>query len=276
MPASVLDGGVTPLGYVLAVPPRIKHNQLVIVVHGVSSQPATVIREFAPVGREYGFVTLAPDFSGMSFRGYQRLSSSAGAGGAALALERLAAQVSARLGLDPMRFDLAGFSGGAQFAHRFAMTRPGLVRRLVVAAAGWFSECDSSLAFPQGMGGMADDELLRQFLAIPIRIAVGTEDNSRGSNLRKESQLDARQGSNRLERAEFWHSHLIQRARELGIASDNRLVLLPGTGHQFRQAVENGNLDRMVANFLCGDGSLEQSNGLLSLDQTAPPSALVK
>jgi len=269
MSASVLDAGVAPLGYMLAVPPRLKHEQLVIVVHGVSSQPATVIKEFATIGREYGFATLAPDFSGRNFRGYQRLSSNAGPDGAARTLEHLAAQVSATLGLDPARFDLAGFSGGAQFAHRFAMTRPGRVRRLVIAAAGWFSECDPNLAFPEGMGGMADEEMLRQFLAIPIRIAVGTEDSSRGSNLRKGSQLDARQGNNRLERAEFWHSHLNQRARALGIASDNRLVHLPGTGHQFRQAVENGNLDRIIADFFCAGGNSDQCSGLFSLDQPA-------
>ena len=46
------------------------------------------------------------------------------------------------------RVDLVGFSGGAQFAHRFAMLYPGCVRRVVVAAAGWYTYIDPSRPFP--------------------------------------------------------------------------------------------------------------------------------
>jgi pimeloyl-ACP methyl ester carboxylesterase len=41
------------------------------------------------------------------------------------------------LGADRVRFNLVGFSGGAQFAHRYAMAHPERVAGLVAIAAGW-------------------------------------------------------------------------------------------------------------------------------------------
>ena len=43
-------------------------------------------------------------------------------------------------GIDTRRINLFGFSGGAQFAHRYAMAHPGSVNALVLTAPGWFTE----------------------------------------------------------------------------------------------------------------------------------------
>ncbi len=237
------------LGYQIFVPPRIVHGRILVVVHGVQSSAATMIQRFAPMAKRLGVVLLAPDFTGSNFRGYQRLSGKGGCDAAA-ALDQIVSTEARRIGLDPQACDLFGWLGGAQFAHRYAMTRPERVRRLIVGAAGWYSECDAQLPFPAGMGGKAAAETLRRFLEIPVTVAVGAEDTARDHNLRRSPALDRRQGRTRLRRARFWFGQLQAAAAEQGVAGDFSLHILPQTGHRFREAIERGGLVGVVARAL--------------------------
>lgn len=237
------------LGYQIFVPPRVVHSRMLVVVHGVQSSAATMIQRFAPMAKRLGVVLLAPDFTGRSFRGYQRLAGN-GSRDAAAALDLVVRTEAQRLGLDPQACDLFGWSGGAQFAHRYAMSRPERVRRLIAGAAGWYSECDALLPFPEGMGGKASAETLRHFLAIPVTVAVGAEDTARDRNLRRSAALDRRQGRTRLQRARFWYSHLQAAAAAQGVTGNFSLNILPQTGHRFREAIERGGLINVVAKAL--------------------------
>jgi pimeloyl-ACP methyl ester carboxylesterase len=253
------------LGYQLFVPPRIAHSHLLVVVHGVQSSAATMIQRFTPMAKRFGVVLLAPDFTGTSYRGYQRLSGK-GSLDAAAALDRVVHVEAQRLRLDPHACDLFGFSGGGQFAHRYAMTRPERVRRLIVGAAGWYSECDAELPFPEGMGGKASAETLRRFLAVPVIVAVGAEDTARDRNLRRSVALDRRQGRSRLERARFWHLHLEEAAIQHGVSGNFTLKILPQTGHRFRDAIDRGGLTEIVAEAL---GCLPDNDGPVLITQQA-------
>ncbi len=235
------------LGYQLAVPPQIRHRHLLVLVHGISSRPATLLKHFGKIARRNGIVLLAPDFSGEAFRGYQRLGAGTRRDGAAEMLTQTACHTARSLGLDAERFDLAGYSGGAQFAHRYAMTRPGSVRSLTLGAAGWYSEASLDLPFPQGLGGRARAEALRAFLALPIHLAVGSDDRQSDASLRRSPELDARQGCNRLERARFWADHLCRTAAEQGIEARIRLSEMPSAGHSLAEAVALGRFDRLLA-----------------------------
>lgn len=240
-------GDAPPLGYLLHVPAIVHEPKVLVLVHGVSSTASTMARYFAPLADRAGVVLMAPDFSNDQFRGYQRLKGRDGSDEAAVALDQAAHDVAQRLGLEAGSFDLFGFSGGAQFAHRFAMTRPDRVRRLIVAAAGWYTECDLGLAFPQGVRRRADHATLRKFLALPISIVVGDHDVGHDDNLRKTDALDRRQGFNRLERANFWAGHLrAVAAAEYGADCDVTLTLLSQVGHSFRAAVKDGDLVDLV------------------------------
>ena len=107
-------------------------------------------------------------------------------------------------GLSLRRFHLFGFSGGAQFAHRYAMMRPARVQSLHLAAAVWYTFADTTTSWPRGLArtpqGRQITANLARFLALPIRLYVGENDTERDANLRQKPSIDAQQGANRKER----------------------------------------------------------------------------
>ena len=237
-------------GCQVALPSRIRHSHLLVLVHGLVSRPANLLRHFGAMAERHGIAIMAPDFSGPVWRGFQRLAAAGLADRAAERLESAALDLAGRLGLDDQSFDLAGYSAGAQFAHRFAMTRPDRVRSLMIGAAGWYTEADLALPYPEGLGGVADPARLAAFLGLPIQVVVGSADRQSDASLRRSPELDARQGRNRLERARFWSEQVAQRAAERGIESRITLAELPGTGHSLSEAVNLGRLDRLLADHI--------------------------
>ena len=151
-------------------------------------------------------------------------------------------------------FELFGYSGGAQFAHRFAMLYPHLVERLTVASAGWYTFPDTA-AFPYGLAprpGRADNwgpclaAGLDGFLGIPIQVCVGARDGVPDANTRSGPDIDRQQGSDRVTRAHRWAEALRQTAGARGITARIDLAVLPGCGHDFRDCIRLGGLDALV------------------------------
>jgi len=87
-------------------------------------------------------------------------------------------------GIDTKKFFLAGFSGGGQFAHRFAYLHPERVLALSVGAPGRATFLDKSLKWPNGIqdvGNVFDPQLVidkTNFGQIEeIQLVIGGEDN---------------------------------------------------------------------------------------------------
>lgn len=240
------------LPYHLYMPAR-PQAPLLVLVHGVSTRPARLIEYASALAARHGVPLLAPDFSGDAFAGYQRVKGRDGRMDAARALRLAVNEVCIRHGLASDRFDLMGFSAGAQFAHRFALHFPASVRRAVVASAGWYTYLDRTLAYPQGVGtdegapGAPDPEA---FLRLPILVAVGEKDTERGENLRTSPDLDRRQGAHRFERACRWFDHLSEEALKRGVADQFEFCVLPKTGHSLKEAVRHGGLMGRSFDFL--------------------------
>ncbi|MCP5149830.1 MAG: hypothetical protein H6983_22820 [Ectothiorhodospiraceae bacterium] len=222
-----------------------------VAVHGIlrrADDQATLLGERAAAS---GRVVVAPLFDERRWPRYQQVVRGKRADLALLALMadlRLAGTVATR------RFELVGYSGGAQFAHRFAMLYPHLVSRLTVVSAGWYTFPDAA-PFPYGLAprpGRTGDwgpQLaagLEQFLRIPITVCVGAEDTERDDNLRGGDAIEAQQGGNRVTRATRWVAALEAAARAHGISPSIELVALPDCGHDFRQCVRRGGLDRIA------------------------------
>ena len=151
-------------------------------------------------------------------------------------------------------FELTGYSGGAQFAHRFALLYPHLVSRLTVASAGWYTFPDEA-AFPYGLSARSDgsddwgprmEAGLDRFLCLPIQVSVGSEDCLQDPNTRSGPEIDRQQGLDRVTRAARWAEALRQAAVARGIAPRIDLSVLPGCGHDFRTCIEKGGLDRLT------------------------------
>ncbi len=236
--------------YYLYVPNRVDPEALPLVtVHGISRGADEHLVAFAASAERSGRVLIAPLFSEAQCRRYQRvIVDRCQADRALFATLR---EVAEATGVEVDRFDLFGFSGGAQFAHRFALLHPERVARLAVSSAGWYTLPDTLDAYPYGLapGPRASQRFrpkLEAFLEIPILVLVGERDVERDSALRKEERVDRRQGLTRVERAARWSQALRRAAARTGVAAEVRFHSLPSCGHAFEDCVRDGGLVEQV------------------------------
>ncbi len=228
-------------------------SRVLLAVHGISRQSELMIRWLGEAADEQGYTILAPHFSQKDFNGYQRLGGVSGGRADAALMAMLADAERFLPGLRFERVCLFGFSGGAQFAHRFTLLHGDQVAALVLAAAGWYTPLDSRLNFPWGLrpGRRFRDSHFsaRALLSTPILTAVGVDDVLQDDALRRDPRIDAREGTTRKARAHWWYRHVQKGTQKLGLAVDHEFRLLPGTGHAFDQAVLRGGLDRHLFDF---------------------------
>jgi pimeloyl-ACP methyl ester carboxylesterase len=251
-------GGNTPLSYYLwRHPDGDATDRWLVAVHGISRDAREQVRLLRAAAAIYGFSLVCPLFDEARYRGYQQL----GLGGAGLRADRALMVLHDALGrrfVMPSRFDLFGFSGGAQFAHRFALMHPHRVRRLGIAAAGWYTLLDGERAFPYGTRtdsiASAPRAALAEFVRIPQLVLVGSEDTRRDGALRKREHLDREQGRNRRLRASAWVASVRRVGLALGHAPSIDECVLEGVGHDFSEAVHRGRLPEHLFDFLIEQG----------------------
>ena len=243
-----------PLKYHLFLPAADTRKPLLVLVHGVSTRPETMVELFAVDAARHGRPLMTPHFDDDDFDEYQRLGSPAEPLESARALVTALGEAFKRIGQPQAPVDLMGFSGGAQFVHRFGLFFPQLVRRLVIAAPGWYTWLDAKEAYPYGIGPSAASEQrtpdVAAFLKLPKLVAVGEEDTKRDTQLRT-GRADA-QGRTRLERARRWVAHVNEQAEQKG-GVRTKLEVLPDTPHSVARAVRKGGLDEKMFRFLEGD-----------------------
>lgn len=236
----------------LALPEKISDRlPPIVAVHGIRREADAQANLFAERAAALGRPVIAPIFEKDRWPRYQQ---AVRRGRADLALLSL---------MDALRregiwhtgtFDLFGFSGGAQFAHRFAMLHPETVSRLTTASAGWYTFPDDAV-FPYGLSprpGRTDrwapglTANLDRFLKIPIQVCVGADDSQPDRNTRSGPEIDAQQGTHRMARAARWARALQDIAMARGIAPRVTFWALSACGHDFRVCVTRGRLDRIV------------------------------
>lgn len=218
-----------------------------VAVHGIHRDARTQATLFGQRAAEQGRVVIAPLFRYRHWRGYQQVYGKRRADHGLLALLD---ELSATLPIDMSRFDLFGYSGGAQFAHRFAFAYPHRIVELHLLAAGWYSFPDDE-PYPYGLGlpvslipGFSPllKASLGHFLSLPIRVYVGEQDNVVDEHVRTGVAIDRQQGLHRLERGRRWVNALCELAQARGLDPDISFQLLPDSGHDFKTCVERGGL----------------------------------
>jgi pimeloyl-ACP methyl ester carboxylesterase len=251
--------------YLLYVPTRMPHGASILVtVHGVSRNVEEHARLFAPYAEEHGVVLIAPFFTSGRNEGYQRLSEEGSAMRADRALDAIVAEVSAATGASGSRFRLFGFSGGAQFAHRYTLAHPERVISAAIGAAGWYTFPDDHTPYPYGLGASPERSELRfepgRFLRVPIAVFVGDEDTTGGENFRRDELVDAQQGTTRRERARRWVEAMNHAARQRGLAPPASFHEVAGIEHSFHQFMTKGDLGERVFAALFGSPSPAGAN----------------
>ncbi|MBN8279975.1 MAG: hypothetical protein J0M16_05160 [Gammaproteobacteria bacterium] len=249
--------GAEPLRYYAYVPEGFQSGgPLVAVVHGISRNAREHIVAFAPWARRSGIALVAPLFDREHTRDFQQLGWTGAGWRADHLLRRAVDAMAAATGADGARFALFGYSGGAQFSHRYAMAYPREIRALATCAAGYYTWPTAQMEFPYGLDcrrlGPGVGFSLDDFLAIPTLTTVGLRDTARDHNLRSSPELDALQGADRVERARRWVDALVTATRARQLEPRHAFAGIPGVAHDFRKAIARGLAD-LVWPFLAGD-----------------------
>jgi len=238
--------------YYLYLPRQPAGRRRVLVsVHGVSRNALEHIELFRDSADRYGVVLVAPVFTFEGFRDYQRLGRKGRGPRADLALIRILNEIQMAAGLDTGKVDMFGFSGGAQFVHRFCYAHSQRVRSLVLGSAGWYTMPDRSLQYPYGTADARGLDAVRFNLGaaarLPTLVVVGEEDDREDDEELNRSRFVVQsQGRHRLERARTWTAAMNTLAGRQGLPGSVDLQVLPGVGHSFRQAVLEGGLAHHV------------------------------
>ncbi len=233
--------GRESLPHLLRLPPEgTAPRGLLVSVHGISRNALEHAELLAEGAARHGLALLAPVFSRAAFPGYQRLVRGVDGrrpDGAFLDLLDWVRRGPVPVGAE--QTVLVGYSGGAQFVHRFLLAHPGEAAGALLAAAGWYTWPDPQRKPPHGVAGLGEARL-RAFLGRPIVVAVGSRDVERDPALRTGRRLDELQGSTRLERARRWVRAMRAAAEGRGQAAHVRLRLLAGARHSFAECMAAG------------------------------------
>ena len=229
-------------------PEAVTHARPLLALHGISRNSEELCAAFSEAAAQSGRVVVVPHFSAEAWPVFQRITRRARPDKALLAL------FSTLRGLSDHfqgPFDVFGFSGGAQLAHRFAMLYPELVGDLHLGAAGWYTFPDECCNYPYGIRDAQGSKQswgqrmysgLNTFLQRDITVYVGEQDVERDASLRVNAQLDKQQGRNRLERAQSYIARINELQTGLGLPPTGRLITLAGCGHSFSDCAENSGL----------------------------------
>lgn len=205
---------------------------LVVTVHGTRRRAETLRDAFAGFAERLGCVVLSPLFpagiTGPNDVDSYKLLSPAGFRPDEVLLH-MVDEVAARWHVRTDRFHLHGFSGGGQFAHRFAYLHPGRLASLSVGAPGRVTLLDPTAHWWRGTADMAeqfgtdaDPAVLR---GLPVQLVIGEQDTDAGE-LAPDGDGTAPAGTHRIDRINALRANW----REHGI--DTRLDIVPGTGHR--------------------------------------------
>ncbi len=239
----------------LAFEPPGPVRGLLVSVHGISRNAREHLRRFRPWAERLGLVLLAPLFDRRRCQDYQRLGRQGRGLRADRLLQAIVAEVAEHHGLEDRRFHLFGYSGGGQFAHRFALAHPHQVLTLAVGAAGWYTFPDPQQRYPYGLRASKRLPDLRfeprNFLRIPTLVAVGSGDNCADPELNIRPRIVAQQGASRLERGRNWIVAMEEAARHHGFDTPYHFEVIAGAGHDFRQCMDRGMGAEVAAFIAC-------------------------
>lgn len=221
--------------YYALVPETLRQDAVpLVVVHGISRNAAELALRFGEWAHAEGTPVIAPLFERARFGMYQQVCDRTGVIPCDEALADILDDAARRFGFETTHFNLFGFSGGAQFAHRYAMMHPSRVRHCIAAAAGWYTMPDTASAWPLGLADAPRRVDRAELAQVRFDIIVGALDRQQDKALRRSPEIDSVQGTHRLQRARRWHRAM----RKSGLRSS--LTIIPDLSHAFGDAVHLG------------------------------------
>jgi len=238
--------------YFVYVPSTGGHGApLLVTVHGISRNAREQAKRFASYSEKFGVVLVSPHFPAERFGDYQRLGREGRGTRADVTLDSIVEEVAWLTGASATQISLFGYSGGAQFVHRYAMAHPQQVAGVAVAGAGWYTFPDARQRFPYGIRRSKHLTSVRfdpeEFLRVPMTVFVGENDTTL-EGLRQTERVNRQQGTTRVERAQNWVGAMREAAAAYGLDPLVSYEQLEGGAHSFEELMEHGQLgDRVFA-----------------------------
>ncbi len=223
-------------------PANYAGGPLLLVFHGMNRNAAEYRDHARAMGDRFRMVVAAPCFDSKQFgKGKYQQGGLMQNGKPAPRSEwtwSLVPQLADKLRVMERRPDmpyyLIGHSGGGQFLVRLAAFVPTEARRIVAANPGSDLFPTVDLPYPYGFGGLpaelAGESALRDYLARPLTIYLGSKDVVRDEDLDTSSEADL-QGRSRRERGEHAFERAKRLASERGWDFRWTLVEAEGIGH---------------------------------------------
>lgn len=250
--------GLSQMEYFIYVPvTKPDSNKVLYTIHGISRNAEEHVQRFIGQADRNGVTIVAPLFTKQHFPRYQRLGKSAQLERADMAFDHVLQDVQKWLDVPPAPMRLFGFSGGAQFVHRYAMFYPRRVKRMVLTAPGWYTFPDPDRKYPYGLKSTKEWPKLifplEDFLKIPTLVMVGEVDDLRDKDLNKVREIDSFQGLNRIERAERWVNANRNMARSYDVGADFQLETVANASHAYESYMAHPPFSDQVFDFLFED-----------------------
>ena len=231
-------------------------SKVVFALHGGSRDAEGVRNNMIQKSNEYNFILIAPKFSSSNFSlgdGYNLGNvyvDGDNPTGNTLnnenewsfsIIEPLFDSVKSSLSLENDKYNMFGFSAGAQFVHRFIQFKPNArFDKVVAGAAGWYTVPDNTIPFPYGHeNSILNSTNLDNLLSSDLYIQVGALDNNPNSaGLRHNEYADA-QGLNRVTRA----VHFFETGQNISESNNYdfnwSLHIIQGAGHNLIPNADN-------------------------------------
>jgi len=225
--------------YYIYAPKNISGRPKVLVsVHGITRNAIEHCARYVEHFDLNNTILIAPLFSKDRFKHFQILRADTSGLRPSDALNLILKDVETKFGIETKKITLSGYSGGGQFAHRYAMLYPECVQKLILMAPGWYTFLDTEIAYPEGLQVSGEFEDLQLYpkglLSFPIEILVGERDNRRDKKLNCSGNIDQNQGRNRLKRSQNWTKSIIELAILRDIKPNIKMVIVPGASHDFK------------------------------------------
>lgn len=230
-----------------------RSDRVLVAVHGISRNYRIQAAAFRSMAERLGICLMAPLFDKERFPNYQRLAANTRQLRADQSLSMLLLTWQAARMLPGLKMHLIGYSGGAQFAHRYAYLYPQRVASLSICSAGWYTLPSPDINYPYGLknwpewlGKPQPDELAK----LPMQVMVGERDDLRDASLRQNRRLDQWQGRDRIERAGSWVEYINRKRLELGYPVLAPPTVMKEQGHDFEDSVEKGLIVPPIERFI--------------------------
>jgi hypothetical protein len=137
------------------------------------------------------------------------------------------------------RYNLYGFSAGAQFAHRFIQFKPNArVDKVLASAAGWYTIPDVSIDFPYGFGISPLESIsLASLFSKALILQIGSLDNNPNEAVLRRNETVDEQGNNRYDRAFYMYNTSKSIAEDLDTNFNWEIIETQNNDHSLEPSV---------------------------------------